>query len=361
MNADKGKKIIINFSFSIFFVTTFILLKATSVRAFNIHFDYKYDESANGGNNFFSGTEGAIRKNTLEQAGQYYETYINDNLSAIVEDTSSLTGIGYELSDGSKNTATAFFKNPATGIQTSIVNPTFLENQITVYAGARDIDSLGIGGFGGYNQISGTSSFVNLVKGRGQTGALTNPVTDIGLWGGSIAFDNNITVGSKTYNWHNESDITGLESNEYDFLSVAIHEIGHVLGISTADSWKNQVSGTDFTGINSITAYNQANNPDVSAIPLYTDESHWQDGTEGLTLQGIKQEAALDPIITSGQRKMLTNLDYAGLADVGWDVDPDAIDVNVPFEFSPSLGIVLSCSIFGWLSIKNKLKKAASE
>ncbi len=85
--------------------------------------------------------------------------------------------------------------------------------------------------------------------------------------------------------------------------------------------------------------------------------SHWSDGTNGLTLQGIVQEAALDPSIFNGQRKVLTNLDYGGLSDIGWDVDRDAIYVNVPFEFSPALGILFTFSWFGWLKIRNKYNR----
>ena len=357
-----GSKIILNLSPSIFLTTAFLLLKTAPALAFDIHFDYSYDD-----NNFFSGSEGEIRKNTLDRAAQYYETYINDNLSAILEDASSPTGIGYEFPGGQKNTWTISFDDPATGTKTSITDPTFIEDRIVIYVGGRELSSLGNGGTGGlsYSAFSGTSNgtsysnedFVNLVKGRGQAGALTDPVTDIGLWGGSITFDNNITIDSNTYNWHNEITPTGLDSDEYDFLSIAVHEIGHVLGIG-GQSWDNNVSGTDFTGDDSISAYNQANNLNASAVPLHTTStSHWLDGTEGLTLQGINQETVLDPSILNGQRKLPTNLDYAGLSDIGWEVERAAINANVPFEFSPALGVLLSCSFFSCMSIKNWLKK----
>ncbi len=226
-------------------------------------------------NNFFDDTtpEGTARRATLEQAGQYYENYINDNLSAIVEDTSSTVGIGYEWgSPQRKNTWTISFPHPATGIQTTIDSPTFAKDEITIYVGGRDLSSLGTGGAGGlgypiYGDGNGNvlnQDFIDLIKGRGQTGALTNPATDFSLWGGSIAFDNNLNSG---YSWHNKISTSELDSSEYDFLSIAIHEIGHTLGFGK-DSWDAQVSGTNFTGTYSIDAYNKANETSVTAVPL---------------------------------------------------------------------------------------------
>jgi hypothetical protein len=59
------------------------------------------------------------------------------------------------------------------------------------------------------------------------------------------------------------------------------------------------------------------------------------------TVKGVTQEAAMDPSITVGTRKLFTDLDYAGLADVGWET------AAVPFEFSPSLGIILVSALYG--------------
>ena len=134
-------------NFSLFWGVAIALLSATPAAAFKINFNYEYDD-----NNFFDDTtsEGIARRATLEQAGQYYENYLNDNLSAIAEDASSTVGIGYEWgSPQRKNTWTISFLHPATGSQTTIENPTFLQNEITIYAGGRDLSSLGTGGTGG--------------------------------------------------------------------------------------------------------------------------------------------------------------------------------------------------------------------
>ncbi|MEM8864936.1 MAG: hypothetical protein AAGF31_05255, partial [Planctomycetota bacterium] len=64
------------------------------------------------------------------------------------------------------------------------------------------------------------------------------------------------------------------------------------------------------------------------------DFGHWQEGTQS-TIYGTftRQEAALDPIITSGTRKLVTTLDAAGLDDIGWDVaDPGLLPGDYNFD-----------------------------
>ena len=100
----------------------------------------------------------------------------------------------------------------------------------------------GFGGFGGYS-ISGTQAWLNTVEYAGHSG--------FAPWGGSITFDSD-------QNWHFGSSTAGLDSNELDFYSVAVHELGHVLGIGTAPQWENQVSGGAFRGGNATSVYGGA-------------------------------------------------------------------------------------------------------
>src|SRR5690606_2650504 len=48
---------------------------------------------------------------------------------------------------------------------------------------------------------------------------------------------------------------------------------------------------------------------------LDSDLSHWRSGTFS---RG--QEAAMDPTLTTGARKLLTPLDFAALDDIGWEI-----------------------------------------
>jgi hypothetical protein len=294
-----------------------VIAQAERADAIFFHFDYIYDS-----NNFFN-TQ--AKKDLLEQKVASYFTPFTDNLTAINPGPS---GFGFD------NTWTAKFTHPGTGLEQSIANLVVPANTLIVYAGGRDLpgNTLGMGGPGGFS-ASGTSTFVNTVKARGQSGALASTPTDFGGWGGAITFDTNAT-----WNFSSASPSVG----ENDFLSVAIHEMAHLLGLGSAPSWDTYVSGGQFIGTNSVASYG-------GNVPLYSDH-HWAEGTMS-TVKGVTQEAAMDPTITVGTRKLMTELDYAGLADVGWETQ------EVPFEFSPSLGIILVSGLYGIKKATDTIKK----
>jgi len=266
--------------------------------------DYTYDT-----NTFF--TAGSAQRTALETAASRLSSRLGDTLTAIAP-----SGI---------NTWNATFTNPANGNSASISNLQVAQNAIIVYAGGRDLTggTLGIGGPGGFSG-SGTTAFLNTVRVRGQTGGLgtASSQTDFGPWGGSITFD---SIGT---NWN--FALTAPSAGQADFLSVAEHELGHLLGLGTANSWSNKIIGTTFTGANA-TAYNGGINPSVTA-----DGGHWASGTIS-NIDGVAQEAAMTPSIFIGSRKEFTAIDYAGLADVGWQVSP------IP---EPTTVLGFACSAF---------------
>lgn len=264
--------------------------------AVTISFNYSLDT-----NGFFSDS---ARKTVLEAAATGLTQRLNDTLSAITPSTN--------------NTWNATFNHPGTGSSTSVNNPTIAANVIVVYAGGRELGStLGIGGPGGFSVSFVDSNFRDAVQARGETGALATPKTDFGPWGGSITFDT-------TTNWHFGTTTTGLDAGEADFFSVAMHELGHLLGIGTAASWDAKVSGGTFTGAASQAEYDLG-----GPVPLDGDDSHWEDGT---TDGG--QETAMDPVITIGSRKVFTELDFAGLDDLGWEVTDPPTSVQRTFTLS---------------------------
>ncbi len=97
-----------------------------------------------------------------------------------------------------------------------------------------------------------------------------------------------------------------------DFLSVAVHEIGHILGVSSnIAAFRNLIINGKFTGEKS-SAVNGG-----EPIPLDRRGSHIEDGFEVAGLD----EHALDPSLRKGTRKLLTLLDVALLDDIGYTVD----------------------------------------
>lgn len=288
--------------------------------AINITFDYTYDS-----NNFFSGTNSS-RKSILDQAASYFEDFIDDTLPEVVP--------------GAGETFTIRFTDPTTRSSTlvSLTDRTINQNEILIFVGSNELGSntLGIGERSGSSRAAFlNSNFYNAYETR---------KLEASLWGGSISFDQeyDASTAPNGTKWHFGSDETGLDNDEADFLSVAIHEIAHVMGFGTSTNWNSLVSGSNFTGTKSQQIYG-------GSVPL--NGGHWNDT---VTIDGL--ETAMDTTITYGDRKLLTRLDYAGLEDIGWDVNSGVY--AIPFEFSPSFGIFGVAIIFStkkaWGSWKSR-------
>jgi hypothetical protein len=261
------------------------LLVAAQAYAINVTFDYSYDT-----NDFFGTHPGSVV--ALSAAAEVFAAF-TDDLAAI--------------QPSGPDKWTAYFFDPATGETETMRNLVVPADTLIVFVGGRDLpgNAIGEGGPGGYS-ARGFGDWVDTVAYRGETGAAEPSPTDFGPWGGSIAFDTDT-------DWH-----LGVETDpswgQVDFLSVATHEIAHVLGFGIADSWKTHVTGSEFTGPVSTTVFG-------SSVPLSAEAAHWASGTMS-TADGSSQEAAMSPAITLGTRKLFTILDYAGMADVGWEYPP---------------------------------------
>lgn len=258
-------------------------------------------------------------KTTIQTAANNLVGLMQDNLTSITPN--AIIG----------NTWTAYYHNPADMNTTaSLGNPTIAADHLTIYVGAYDMGAgvLGVGGPGWYG-ASGSQSFLNTVVARGQAGALVDTPTDFGPWGGSMAFST-ATAWSVSLATPNAGTI--------DLYSVAIHEMAHILGFGTADSWVNQINGSrQFTGLYSV-SLNGGN------VPVSTDNGHWNNGTMSVVYgTSTLQETAMDPDITIGTRKYFTQLDYAGMRDIGW---------NIPAVPEPAaMAVVTGCGllVFGWV------------
>jgi len=255
-------------------------------------FDYSYDTS-----DFFGDP---ARQAVLEQAAADLGHRLFDRLD-------DLTATG-------SNTWSADFIDPGSGDLVSETDLVVPSDSLYVFVGSRDLDQgdVGRGGYGGFS-ATGDPAWRERVEARGQGGALLPGPTDFGPWGGSVTFDTQA-------NWHFGITSAGLDSGEVDFYSVAIHELGHLMGISGSNvSWSRWIIESEFEGTASLVEFDG-----VGSVPLDVDEGHWG---EGITDNG--QEAAMDPSLNNGVRKEFTDLDFAGLVDLGWALLPVSQTIDV--------------------------------
>jgi hypothetical protein len=293
------------------------VLAAPPAQAVTLSIDYTYDT-----NNFFGsgnpqGTAAGLQaKATLEAVADYFSDILDDTFSAIqtppVYHSETFDGVvvwNWTLS----------LTNPATGAQVTRDNETITADEYRIYAGARSLSTgtLGIGGPGGYGWSSDptggftsgeiaeinaiTADFSDAVENRGEASGFAR-------WGGGISFDRDAST-----TWHFDRT-TPPTSGTADFYSVAIHELAHTLGFGASDEWQSDIMGTNFVGAAATTEYG-------GAVPLSADKAHWADGTMSTVFgTSASQETAMDPILTEGTRRLFTDLDAAGLTDIGWTV-----------------------------------------
>lgn len=318
---------------------------ATSALAVNIRIDYSMDASDFFGANNPQGSTGAAQaKAAMEAAADFYSGILGDTFSAIAPPTKSYGTLGGETNWFWK---WRFF-DPATGNNSATVNPMVDDdNQVdadeyVVFVGARDLpgNELGRGGPGTYTETMTQngqftadentqikqmqSDFLDAVSKRGES-------TGFAGWGGSIAFDSE-------RNWHFDRT-TEPGAGTQDFYSVALHELGHTLGLGASKEWDDLVDDENFTftGANAVAAYDLAGD-----VPLESadDTAHWDSTIVDSTVygSGVSQKPLMIPGLDPAMRYLLTDLDAAALVDLGWEIElqTEAAAATSNFVSTPS-------------------------
>jgi len=280
-------------------ITALALIVLTSqLSAITIKIDYSYDT-----NNFF---DTQAKKSAIEGVAKFFGDLIIDNLLRI--DAAEFPGFSWM--------ARPF--HPATGELLSIANLIVPEDTIIVYVGARNLsgNTRGVGGPGGWSG-SGNSTWFDRIEGRGSAGALAEVQTDHSPWGGSITFD-----ADSEWNFSETQNQPGVE-----FINVALHEMAHVLGIGTAASWDNKITGSIFSGAAAIRS-------NGTAPPVDAGGGHF--GGNNLVSEvfgsfgrphGLSRPVLMLASTTdSGSNfDVASDLDLAALIDCGWEISPPLI------------------------------------
>lgn len=264
--------------------------------AIDIRFDYTYD----GG--FFSGAN-VSRRDALELAAQHIEARLVDEHFAA-------------LTPGGLNTWTLGFENPGAAGFVELDNLSLAADTLTIHVGGMALGAGGPLGEANYSfSASGFSSWFATLGAR-------NSSTNYEPLGGGITFN-------ASANWYFGTDAAGIGFSQYDFYSVATHEIFHMLGFGMSDAFAARVDGP-FYGSSATQVYG-------GPVPMFGD-GHWD---QSITVDG--EVPNMVPALVNGVRRGATELDYAALRDIGYNVT-----TPVPEPATWLMGLAGLAVLGGW-------------
>ncbi|HUR54535.1 MAG TPA: choice-of-anchor D domain-containing protein, partial [Gemmataceae bacterium] len=260
--------------------------------ALHVQFDYRFDTTG-----FFGDP---LRRQVLQAAADDLTSHLHDRLDAIAP--------------GGGNTWTASLNRPDTNQPVQIPDLVVPADTLIVFVGAQSLSNshgfaapLAIPAFGG------TREWYNTLLGRGQPGALLPLPTDTASLGGYIAFNSNLS-------WY-FGTATPVPAGLPDFYTRVQHGLGHALGFY---HWNGETTSFDrllengaFHGPNVIARHG-------GPVPV-RGRYDWDFGVRDngqLTGMGSEQP--------NGTRVGYTPLDYAALADIGWELTPPPAPTAAP-------------------------------
>lgn len=324
--------------------------------AIEIEIDYTFDSQG-----FFdtNTTDGVAARTALEAVAARYSTIITTPLGAAsINDTNdgrigfSDPGTGNQIQLSGAASASSDLLVTNLGVSEADVYGarTFEADKWTLFAGGRSLGSAGEGGTGTGTNLTTTFSDGASHLNRG----FNSGIGSLPLWGGSITFDND---GDRDWNFSIDT-ASGL--GESDFYTIALHEVGHALGLSLSfTDFTQNVSGDQFTGENALAAANADNGTSLTDIDLVSATNlHFADNdgngssiladpdaiqsfifdADSANLAGTVgadqlQDLLLEPIANnffdfgnpanSVSRFELTNVDVGALQDIGFTIIPE--------------------------------------
>lgn len=311
-----------------------IVLSTPCLSAFTIQLDYSLDT-----NGFFDDQE---RRLALQAAADRWGDIITQELTAVATTddrndvrigfTHPATGMSYQISSAASEDSDQLAGNSiADEYRDGISIPA---DTILIFAGGRELPAAGRGGTGLGLNFTRVFDDESGIHNRGfNVGFGSQP-----MWGGVVTFD-------LDRNWSFAIEEPG--SSGLDFYSIALHEIGHVLGLSISfDDFQDLVVGDSFIG-EFASAGVVGGAPegilieDPTIVPRGNDSTglanpHWREETYqsvifmggnpnlgGTVGAGEPQDLVMEPIANfTGQirRLELTRTDVGALRDIGYAV-----------------------------------------
>ena len=293
-----------------------------------IEFDYRFDS-----NGFFDHSQ---RRTALEYAGEIWSNLLQDDFETIpvgaeftitnpttgnpetivldseIDDLLIFVGSGTLENDGNNLHADLHGSNLHLEV-CQCCDCVNTSNKIVNLSQSSVLDTenaIATDGLLAQAQVNGTNlqgdifqrRISNNFRGRGVA-------TDFEPWVGTISFS-----PSETIDWN--FDLEATNSSTIDFISVALHEIGHILGVGVAPIFDELGADGAFSGVNAVAAN------DGVAIPLEADLSHVSEGF-------ANNSVLLDPLLNE-DRNFPSDIDLAILADIGYEITGFSKQGSVP-------------------------------
>ncbi len=304
----------------------------------NIVFDYTYDT-----NNFFT----ADRRATLEQAATAFETRLFDTLDAI---TSTPGGNSISLNIFS---------------EVQIENANIGKNELRIYVNSAGSvggiagEATPISAIQGGMSIEGDQSYSDAAWSRGQTGW---PDSEVGTWGGTISYSN-------TVSWYADSDVSTVESfsGQWDLYTATLKGLVEIMGVSdngVDTAYLGKLNGvSNFNGDKAKIEYDVRGGRQnlLQAVPtekIFSNNTRLAANIKGdLTLNGVETEqlALLAWSLSTGERRYMTDLDWAIMDDIGWDVTGFTEMPNTPPVPEPQTWAMLAAGL-GLIGVQARKK-----
>ena len=258
---------------------------------FNIEFDYRFDTFG-----FFTPQ---VRQ-ALEEAANIWESFILDDFPEFS------TGQTFSVRNPETNSAEVITLNQP--IDDLLI---FVGSDVGFVASA-DAGPDGYDASGDINRLRIASDFRDL-----------GPTTDFEPYIGSMRFN-------RDRNWNFE--LTEPNGNEDDFITVALHEIGHILGIGASSSFDALVATNPFDGMKYFIGPNATRQNSGDPVLLEQDQAH--------VSESFETEVLLDPFYQKGERLLPTEIDLAILADIGYQI-AGYEKQGQPFELATDNGEII--------------------
>jgi hypothetical protein len=241
---------------------------------FKIILDYRYDTA---------GYMTRERRLVMRAAAASWEQFIGSDFSPVPAETTLRARDPQNPSDG--------------GIRLTVSYPV---DDVVVFVGSRTIDGLhgALGtAYSSFTVAGASAELANALTGRYNG----NPFQP---WVATITFDTaDDLFADATLDTSDD-----LPRERVDLYSVALHELGHVLGVAECAAYKALVSNGTFTGAKTTSLYG-------SAVPLASDNNHISKA-----VRSNGRRVVMDESDAAGERSLITPLDLAVLEDLGYQL-----------------------------------------